>query len=244
MMVGKHDYSVSGGRWKSAQRKHENDARRTSALYLKQEKEGLPFVPEFDYQYFSTAPEFFRGKGILEVGCRPIAVIHGLREARSRVGLDPLAGQLARFYRYDTGIIQGRGESLPFRSATLDVVLCLNTLDHTESPAMVLREIGRVLNEGGTLVLEVHTFSVLKLLRRVANLIDRPHPHHLRDKEVLFMLGDSGYHIDYHYCRKSRLSDIPSILKRGEVFSTLKYLVAHILFGVCDTIIRASKVNP
>ncbi len=204
----------------------------------------MPYVPEFDYQYFSISPEFFSDKSILEVGCRPIAAIHGLSKARSRVGLDPIAGQLAHFYRYDTGIVQGRGESLPFRSGTFNVVLCLNTLDHTESPAMVLTEIGRVLSEGGTLVLEVHTFSALKLLRRVANLVDRPHPHHLRDKEMLFMLGESGYHIDYHYCRKSRLSDIPSILKRGQVVSALKYLVAHIIFGVCDTIIRASKVNP
>jgi len=47
--------------------------------------------------------------------------------------------------------ILGDVERLPFRSGSIDCVLCLVVLEHTRRPAIVLEEFARVLRPGGTL---------------------------------------------------------------------------------------------
>src|SRR4051812_39358 len=41
---------------------------------------------------------------------------------------------------------------LPFGDATFDVVLCAEVLEHTHTPALALREMQRVLKDGGKLL--------------------------------------------------------------------------------------------
>jgi SAM-dependent methyltransferase len=51
-------------------------------------------------------------------------------------------------------MVQGVGERLPFREATFDLVLTLETLDHCQSPASMVAEILRVLKPEGALCVE------------------------------------------------------------------------------------------
>jgi SAM-dependent methyltransferase len=49
--------------------------------------------------------------------------------------------------------VQADAYRLPFGDATFDVVLCAEVLEHTHTPALALREMQRVLKDGGKLLL-------------------------------------------------------------------------------------------
>jgi SAM-dependent methyltransferase len=110
----------------------------------------------------------FREQSILDVGCGPVGVVFFL-DARKRVGLDPLAGQYARWNGYwgkQAELIQADGESMPLSSDSFDSVFCINVLDHTFNPSGVLNEMHRVLKPGGRVVLHVDLDSPLRKLHK------------------------------------------------------------------------------
>jgi 2-polyprenyl-3-methyl-5-hydroxy-6-metoxy-1,4-benzoquinol methylase len=57
--------------------------------------------------------------------------------------------------------VQSTAESMPFASASYDVVSCINVVDHSQAPHAIVREINRVLKPGGILVFAVSTLSLL-----------------------------------------------------------------------------------
>jgi 2-polyprenyl-6-hydroxyphenyl methylase/3-demethylubiquinone-9 3-methyltransferase len=50
--------------------------------------------------------------------------------------------------------VEGSAESLPFPSASFDVVSCCDVLEHVDDPSEVLEEIARVLKPGGVFVFD------------------------------------------------------------------------------------------
>lgn len=227
-------------RWKAAQ----NAERKHFYKYAHSRKDIKPLTEgQFFSQYFTLGSEFFNSKSILEVGCSPAAAIHSLKEARFRVGIDPLTNEWGHFLpRNNTHYIQGKGEYLPFTSETFDLVLCLNTLDHVQSPIATLKEIYRVLKRGGNLLLYLQTFSTLKIIRRGLGLIDRPHPHHFSDSSVFCMLQELGYSIDYHQYRRASFKTGVSIIKKRRIISGLKSLSANLFLGLRNSSYTCSKV--
>jgi len=80
--------------------------------------------------------------------------------------------------------IQARGENIPARDGSYDIVACINVVDHACQPSRIVAEIARVLKPGGLLVFGVNTLSVLGelawRLRRSLRLQDWlfvAHPH-------------------------------------------------------------------
>lgn len=227
---------ASGKRWIVAQR-----AEKKYSHIL--EHTELPTESQFFSKTLPISSEFFNGKSILEVGCGPAAEIHYLKEAHFRVGIDPLAFEWRHLYRNGTKHIQGMGEYLPFKDETFDIVLCLNVLDHVQSPIFTLKEIKRVLKEEGVLVLWLQTYTTSKIIRkRLLNLIDRPHPHHFIDGEVSFMLQKIGYSINYHQCMRGSLKAAISVIQSGLITSGLKSLSARLFTGLCESSFMCSKV--
>lgn len=137
------------------------------------------------YRYFdeilSLVPLDEQSK-ILDVGCGISTVLHFL--PGQRFGIDPLADEYKRIYRYPEGIDvrQGFGEAIPFPDEFFDAVFCSNVLDHTSEPDRVLSEIHRVLRPRGFLVLTVEVFPH-------AQERDLSHPHAFTRDEVLAKLG-------------------------------------------------------
>jgi len=98
-------------------------------------------------------------KAVLDVGCGISTVLHFVPGKRH--GIDPLAEEYRRLYRYPDGIEVERapGEEIPFPDGRFDVVFCSNVLDHVADPGKTLAEIDRVLKHEGFLALTVEVFD-------------------------------------------------------------------------------------
>jgi SAM-dependent methyltransferase len=99
---------------------------------------------------------FFDGKVVLDVGPGPLGFPDAC-PARVSIGVDPLAER----YREHGLLMEGSqalylsvgAEAIPLTSASVDVVIARNSLDHVDDPQAVLREAQRLLKRGGTLIL-------------------------------------------------------------------------------------------
>ena len=107
------------------------------------------------------ALELGSGATLLDLGAGTGRVGSAFVEAGDRyVGVDPSSGMLGRFAAKarDQGapapwLVRADGRSLPFHSASFDVVLIVQVLSGETGWRRVLREARRVLRPGGTLVL-------------------------------------------------------------------------------------------
>jgi SAM-dependent methyltransferase len=99
---------------------------------------------------------FFDGKVVVDIGPGPLGFPDAC-PARVSIGVDPLAER----YREHGLLIEGSdaiylsvgAEAIPLTSASVDVVVARNSLDHVDDPQAVLREVQRLLKPGGTLLL-------------------------------------------------------------------------------------------
>jgi len=95
---------------------------------------------------------------VLEVGSGAHGLVFFFGTSRG-VGVDPLACDYAALFPAWQGrarTIAAAGERLPFADASFEVVLCDNVVDHAEDPALIARELSRVLAPGGLLYFTVN----------------------------------------------------------------------------------------
>jgi SAM-dependent methyltransferase len=103
--------------------------------------------------------DFLDGQVVLEIGPGPLGMLE-MSRAREKYAVDPLADEYRRAGLLLPGdhavtyFAQG-AERIPLESATVDVVIAFNSLDHVDDPESVAAEIHRVLRGGGTLLLNV-----------------------------------------------------------------------------------------
>ncbi len=79
-------------------------------------------------------------------------------------GNKPYASLFAAFTKKYVGVdvdpqvadVVARGEKLPIKKNSFDLVLCFQTLEHCESPQKVIAEMYRVLRPGGCVILSTH----------------------------------------------------------------------------------------
>ena len=76
-----------------------------------------------------------------------------LRVVSVDIALDMLKVGHARCRGRTAGLVAGDLEALPFAAGTFDRAVCLNALHHVPQPAVALREVARVLNDEGRIVL-------------------------------------------------------------------------------------------
>ena len=102
------------------------------------------------------------GGRILDVGCGTGAVLAGLGRHGRPVGIDRSADSLA-FCRRRGLVALARADAsrLPFRPATFDTVLLLDSLEHVEDELALLAEVRRLLTPAGRLLVSVPAFAFL-----------------------------------------------------------------------------------
>ena len=114
-------------------------------------------------------------KTILEIGCGVgafLLFVAKQRAIKKAWGIEP-PGALGPYGgSYDAArllmeanhvaeveITQGRGESLPYPDASIDIVFSSNVLEHVENPERVMNEAWRVLAPGGILQMVVPNYA-------------------------------------------------------------------------------------
>ena len=133
---------------------------------------------------------------VLDAGCGYGRLVHQLLArvpGLSAVGVDASESMLQEARSRLKGRFVGARavlESLPFPNHAFDAVICIGVIMHVRDDAASLRELGRVLKPGGTLVLSFNSllspFSVLGLLnnrlvrRRDSTFVARTPRHYIR----------------------------------------------------------------
>ncbi len=121
---------------------------------------------------------------VLDLGCRDgaLAAALGLSD-REVIGvdIDEAALKNARAKKILSPCAANLWNPLPFRTSSVDLVLAGEVLEHIAFPALLVREIGRILQPGGRAVGSVP--NAFRLKNRLLFLAGRPFekdPTHLR----------------------------------------------------------------
>jgi SAM-dependent methyltransferase len=102
-----------------------------------------------------------QSRTVIEIGAGPFPTVAAARLGWTRaVAVDPLARAYAEEGLLDpeaVGVtyVEAPGENIPLPAGQADLVICENCLDHVSRPALVMREVVRLLRPGGYLWLFV-----------------------------------------------------------------------------------------
>jgi SAM-dependent methyltransferase len=145
-------------------------------------------------RYFATARREIlpilpaRVSRLLDLGCGTGATVALVKEARAvewagGVELDPAAAEAARkvcdrVWSGDAALTPFEGEIAP---ASLDLVLCLDVLEHLADPWAMVRRLSPLIGKGGRLIVSVPNIRNWKFIWRLAALGD----FHYRDAGLL-----------------------------------------------------------
>lgn len=194
----------------------------------------------FISEYFSMNFDSFKDKRILEIGCGAFGAIHYINAPCFRVGIDPLCYAHNDIYKRrstHTHHVTGIGEYLPFKKEIFDLVISFNVIDHGISPENVINEAKRSLKKSGLFLLHMYTFNLPKFIRSKLWIIDKPHPHHLSDREILLYLKNAGFNTEYHNTDKMSIKySFSNFITQFDRHS-LKYFVASLL-GIKNSVYR------
>lgn len=118
-------------------------------------------VLPFERHFRVSLNPYIRGKVMLDLGCftggRTVSW-HRRYGASKSIGIDidPLFIEAADQYSTEQGIdaefVLGFGESLPFESSSIDVVMSFDVLEHVKDVGKTMEECCRVLKPNGSLI--------------------------------------------------------------------------------------------
>lgn len=145
------------------------------------------------WERFGVAPSDWAGKTILDVGCGPTARLSCFFDVADVDGLDPLLEEYRQIegvdlwgYRNLIGLkAEGKHRGI---IEWYDVVVCVNVLDHCESPPLVVNNMLAYCKPGGTGFLSTDCHPVH----------DAMHPHSFQAGCVNEMILDAGWTIIKH----------------------------------------------
>lgn len=107
--------------------------------------------------FFGLTAEDYAGRALLDIGCGPCGSLEWAKEARERVGLDPLADEYRKLAhdRQAMTYCAASSEAIPYPNGHFDSVSTFNCLDHVDDVEKTVREIKRVTAHAGRILLIV-----------------------------------------------------------------------------------------
>ncbi len=150
--------------------------------------------------YFTPIVGDWRGKSVLDLGCGGGFMAEPLARQGARViGVDPSAPAIAAAKRHaeESGLSidyrVGGGEHLPVEDGAVDIVLCVDVLEHVHDLDAVIGEIRRVLKPGGLFLFD--TINRTWLSKLVIVVLG----------EIVLRLGPRGTHDPALFIRPEEL---------------------------------------
>lgn len=98
---------------------------------------------------------------VLDVGCGTGGNLKLLSQWGPVIGLEPSKIILDSDTVEAAALVQGKGESLPFRDATFALVTLLGVIEHVKDDRLLLREVRRVCRQNGIVLLLTSAFGFL-----------------------------------------------------------------------------------
>jgi len=96
---------------------------------------------------------------VLDAGCGSTQILNG---APQMVGMDIRLAKLRFMRRPGRPLVQGSVFDLPFRDGAFEVVVCSQVIEHLPEDPSILRELVRVLEPGGSLILGTPDYGTWK----------------------------------------------------------------------------------
>jgi 2-polyprenyl-3-methyl-5-hydroxy-6-metoxy-1,4-benzoquinol methylase len=130
---------------------------------------------------------------LIDIGCGLGDVLSSIPARYNRYGMDYSVDNVERAKRRLSGnadIRQGTIYDIPFSSESMDLCLCLEVLEHIEKDDKAVREIARLLKNGGLLISSVpYTFYWPEYFRLMG------HYRHYTRESFQDLLSEAGFKI-------------------------------------------------
>ena len=159
------------------------------------------------YQYmYDHIPEVIRGKEVLEIATGPgLLAKHVAPAAKSMIATDYSDGMIAEAkkeqYADNLTFEVADATSLPYEDDSFDVVLISNALHIIPEPEKALKEIDRVLREGGILIapnfVEHKAGFISRLWSGILNIAGVRFEHQWSGQEYLAWLEKNGWQVTF-----------------------------------------------
>ena len=161
-------------------------------------------------KYFDNSVSTWDGQDVLDLGCGGGFMAEALaRRGADVIAIDPATNALAaaRSHAASQGLDieyrYGIGEDLNIPSSSIDIVVCVDVLEHVNSLPATLAEVGRVLRPGGIFVFDtinrnwLARFAVVTVAEDIVRLLPKgAHDPNLfiKPSELRFELERHGFH--------------------------------------------------
>lgn len=187
-----------------------NADRFTGADYVKVYDQYRPLPPQAILQQAVTYRQIKQPKLILDLGCGTgTSTLGWSRFAQKVIGLEPSEEMLAiaktKAGDSNVSFSQGFGHNIPLQDASVDIVACSQSF-HWMEPQSTLKEINRVLKEGGVFVvfdcswppsfdweLEQAYRILFERVKQITESLNEPPAHYFDKASHLQNITDSSF---------------------------------------------------
>jgi len=196
---------------------------------------------------YRFAAQFAAGQRILDVASGAGFGLQMLRAASGcPIGLDydPEALREVRRLEKTAPLINADATCLPLASASIDLVVSFETLEHVPDPGAMIKEIRRVLKPGGRLVLSTPNRSFGPPERHTSN------PYHIKEfttDELRELLGEAFAEVKIYGQRPQdayRYVPFLMIEPNNEPLALLWKLLVRLPFGIKNRLALALGGRP
>jgi len=162
---------------------------------------------------------------VLDVGCGSSRILGSGRV----VGLDIVLAKLRYARRYGNPLVHGSIFELPFKDGAFDCVICSEVIEHVPADERVFRELERVLEPGGRLILGTPDYDRWRW----------------RALEWLYGRLAPGGYADEHITHYSRSNLTAYLVAQGMTVDTVEYVAgSEMVFSLRKSTARQPVVSP